>query len=326
MSKYAIHVTRKRLLDIENSKMLGIKVEDENKRPKYGKPPKPFYLITIANYISNGFKSRKEIIGLILNLYGAAPMKEIYQYLHGMKEKEKEVIHVGQMDFPVTPAEINSVIEEFKDTQYYENKWALVILGWDWAPDTFERAMDIWDKKDISIKLLHIPPMRTIEDFFKKKYNKDQYTQKMLEIANFKEAFDEDLRKQLRFLEPGYLNLEAEKNGTSVTLKIKDFWVKLPHSYEDLEEKIRRRIEEASQDEKRKYFLPLINYWAVDWNYDGVVFKHDFVSFDNKVGEGNVDTEATHTYDAPGEYRVVVKITDIFGGETSKELTVKVGE
>jgi len=326
MSKYAIHVTRKRLLDIENSKMLGIKVEDENKRPKYGKPPKPFYLITIANYISNGFKSRKEIIGLILNLYGAAPMKEIYQYLHGMKEKEKEVIHVGQMDFPVTPAEINSVIEEFKDTQYYENKWTLVILGWDWAPDTFERAMDIWNNKDISIKLLHIPPMRTIEDFFKKKYNKDQYTQKMLEIANFKEAFDEDLRKQLHFLEPGYLNLEAEKNGTSVTLKIKDFWVKLPHSYEDLEEKIRRKIEEASQDEKRKYFLPLINYWAVDWNYDGVVFKHDFVSFDNKVGEGNVDTEATHTYDAPGEYRVVVKITDIFGGETSKELTVKVGE
>jgi len=326
MSKYAIHVTRKRLLDIENSKMLGIKVEDENKRPKYGKPPKPFYLITVANYMSNGFKSRKEIIGLILNLYGAAPMKEIYQYLHGMKEKEKEVIHVGQMDFPVTPAEINSVIEEFKSTPYYENKWTLVILGWDWAPDTFERAMNSWNRKDVSIKLLHIPPMRTIEDFFKKKYKNDQYTQKMLEIANFKEAFDEDIRKHLRFLEPGYLNLEVEKNGSSVTLRIKDFWVRLPHSYEELEEKIRKRIEEAPQEEKRKYFLPFINYWAVDWNYDGVVFKHDFVSFDTKVGEGNVEIEAKHTYEAPGEYRIVVKITDIFGGETSKELTVKVGE
>ena len=326
MSKYSIHVTRKRLLDIENSKMLGAELENKSKRPEYGKPPKPFYLITVANYMSNGFKSRKEVIGLILNLYGAAPMKEIYQYLHGMKEKEKEVIHVGQMDFPVTPAEINSVIEEFKSTQYYEEKWTLVILGWDWAPDTFERAMDIWGSKDIPIKLLHIPPMRTIEDFFKKKYKSDQYMKKMLEIAKFKEAFDEDLRKHLRFLEPGYLNLDVEKNGTSITLRIKDFWVKLPHSYEDLEEKIRKRIEGASQEEKRKYFLPLINYWAVDWNYDGVVFKHDFVSFDTKPGEGKVDIEAKHTYEKPGEYRVVVKITDIFGGETSKELTVKVGE
>jgi len=326
MSKYAIHVTRKRLLDIENSKMLGIKVEDESKRPKYGKPPRPFYFITVANYMSDRFKSRKEVIGLILNLYGAAPMKEIYQYLHGMREKDKEVIHVGQMDFPVTPAEINSVIEEFKNTSYYRDKWALVILGWDWAPDTFERAMDLWNRKDVSIKLLHIPPMRTIEDFFKKKYGNNEYMQKMKEMANFKEAFDEDIRKHLRFLEPGYLNLEVEKEGLSVTLRIKDFWVKLPHGYEELEEKIKKRIEEASQKEKSKYFLPLINYWAVDWNYDGVVFKHDFVSFDSKVGEGKVELEAKHTYEAPGEYRIIVKITDIFGGETSKELTVKVGE
>ena len=103
--------------------------------------------------------------------------------------------------------------------------------------------------------------------------------------------------------------------------------MRLPHGYEELEEEIRKRVREAKSDkEKQKYFLPLINYWAVDWNYDGVVFKHDFVSFDKKPGEGKVEVKTSHTYDRPGTYRVVVKITDIFGGETSKEIMVNVGD
>ncbi|RKX53271.1 MAG: hypothetical protein DRP25_00715 [Thermotoga sp.] len=325
MSKYAIHVTRKRLLDIKNSKMLGIKVEDESKRPKYGKPPRPFYLITVANYMSDEFESRKEVVDFILNLYGAAPMKEIYKHLHGIKEKAKEVIHVGQINFPVTLAEIDEVIKEFKETHYYEDNWTLAILGWDWAPDTFERAMDLWSEKKINMRLLHIPPIKTIEDFLKKKFSKN-YVQKIKEFANFQQAFDEEIRKHLRFVEPGYVNLDVKVSGLKVTLEIKDFWVRLPHGYEDLEEKIRKRMEEVSQEKRKKYFAPFINYWAVDWNYDGVVFKHDFVSFDKKVGENSIDLVAIHEYEKPEEYRIVVKITDIFGGETSKELTVKVGE
>ncbi|MGC9075168.1 MAG: hypothetical protein ACP5JD_05505, partial [Candidatus Bipolaricaulaceae bacterium] len=97
--------------------------------------------------------------------------------------------------------------------------------------------------------------------------------------------------------------------------------------YEDLEKEIRGRIESAARDdEKQRYFLPLINYWAVDWNYDGVVFKHDFVSFDRGRGEGGVEVSAVHTYPEPGTYRVVVKVTDIFGGETSRELNLTVEE
>ncbi|RKX44155.1 MAG: hypothetical protein DRP27_07100, partial [Thermotogae bacterium] len=95
--------------------------------------------------------------------------------------------------------------------------------------------------------------------------------------------------------------------------------------YEELEKELRKRIEEAAtDDDKKKYFVPLINYWAVDWNYDGTVFKHDFVSFDKKPGEGNVKVRAKRKYERPGTYRVVVKVTDIFGGETSRELIVNV--
>jgi len=319
MSKYAIHVTRKRLLDIANSKALGIKVEDESKRPLYGKPVRPFYLVTIANYMTDKMYNRADVINLILNLYGASPMKQVFKHLHGLREKEKEIIHVGQANFPVTPAEIHEVIKEFKETPFYKDGWTLVILGWDWAPDTFERARDLWEMQDVKLKLLHIPPVGKLEEVMKK------YKLDLSKVANFEYAFDEEVRKHLRFIEPGYVWLEVKEEGLKVEIEIKDFWVRLPHGYEELEGEIRKRIQEARSDrERQRYFLPLINYWAVDWNYDGEVFKHDFVSFDKKPGEGKVRVRAAHTYDRPGTYRVVVKITDIFGGETSKEIIVNV--
>ena len=320
MSKYAIHVTRKRLLDIANSKALGIKVEDETKKSLYQKPCRPFYILTIGNYMTDKMDNRKEVINFILNLYGAASMKQVFKYLHGLCEKKKEIIHVGQANFPVTPAEIQEVIKEFKETPFCKEGWTLVILGWEWAPDTFERAKDFWEKQDIKLKLLHIPPVGKIEEVMKK------YKIEFSKVVNFEYAFDEEVRKYLKFIEPGYVVIEVKKNGLNVEIEIKDFWVRLPQGYEELEEEIRRKIERAKTDEtKRKYFLPLINYWAIDWNYDGVVFKHDFVSFDKKPGEGNVEVKARYKYDKPGIYKVVIKIIDIFGGETSKEITLKVG-
>lgn len=321
MSKYAIHVTRKRLLDIANSKARGIRVEDESKRPKYGKPCRPFYLVTIANYLTDRMTNHSDAIQLALNLYGASPMKQPFRHLHGLREREKEVVHVGQANFPVTPAEIRETIAEFQETPFYRDGWTLVILGWDWAPDTFERARDYWEKQSVWLKLLHIPPVSRIEEVLKK------HGIKASDAIHLEHAFDEEVRKHLRFVEPGYLKLDVHKDGLKVTITIKDFWVRLPHGYEDLEEEIRSRIESAAKDdEKRRYFLPLINYWAVDWNYDGVVFKHDFVSFDREPGEGGVEVSAVHTYPEPGTYRVVVKVTDIFGGETSRELDLTVGE
>ncbi len=319
MSKYAIHVTRKRLLGIGHSKALGVKFQNESDRPLYQKPVRPFYLVTIANYMTDRMHDRTLVINLILNLYGASPMRQTSKHLHGLREKEQEVIHVGQANFPVTPAEIHEVIKEFKDTPFYENGWSLVILGWDWAPDTFERARDIWTRQDVKLKLLHIPPVGKIEEVLKK------HEVNLSQAVEFGYAFDEDVRKKLRFIEPGYVRLDVKESGLKVTIEIKDFWVRLPHGYEELEEDIRKRINEAKSDDmKKRYFVPLINYWAIDWNHDGEVFKHDFVSFDKKPGEGHVEVKATHTYGRSGSYRVVVKITDIFGGETSKELMIHV--
>ena len=40
--------------------------------------------------------------------------------------------------------------------------------------------------------------------------------------------------------------------------------------------------------------------------------------------EPKLDLETKHTYDAPGDYTVVVKVIDILGNDTTKTVKVKV--
>ena len=40
--------------------------------------------------------------------------------------------------------------------------------------------------------------------------------------------------------------------------------------------------------------------------------------------ETKLDLDTKHTYDAPGEYTVVVKVIDILGNDTTKTVKVKV--
>jgi DNA modification methylase len=67
-----------------------------------------------------------------------------------------------------------------------------------------------------------------------------------------------------------------------------------------------------------------VEYWAVDWEYDGVPFRNCWRSFRHRRG-GGLETVARHTYAATGTYRIGVLATDIFGEEGFAELSVRVG-
>ena len=63
----------------------------------------------------------------------------------------------------------------------------------------------------------------------------------------------------------------------------------------------------------------------MDWNYDEKVFKHDFVEFRRRnKKDQKIRLKAKKVYEKEGEHEIVVKITDIFGGETSKAVKVVV--
>ncbi|GAG66687.1 unnamed protein product, partial [marine sediment metagenome] len=99
LSKFAIQVTRKRLLDIYNSKDL----QDE-KKINYGKPARPFELWNIGNYETVYWQEKQdEYLKFMLKLYQSQPLNG-FRYLHG--RKGDRAVHIGPLNAPVTMEDV----------------------------------------------------------------------------------------------------------------------------------------------------------------------------------------------------------------------------
>jgi adenine-specific DNA-methyltransferase len=135
LSKFAIHTTRKRLLDIPNCK--------------------PFEILNLGNYqkqkfIENGHPPVERYIKFILQLYRAEPL-EGYKFIHG--KKGKSLVHIGSVDSIVTEKEIRDVLEE---AQSIGAKF-LDVLGWDFEMGLDEVVDRIGEEYGIKVKLVQIP-------------------------------------------------------------------------------------------------------------------------------------------------------------------------
>jgi hypothetical protein len=73
----------------------------------------------------------------------------------------------------------------------------------------------------------------------------------------------------------------------------------------------------------KENFAALIDYWAVDWDYDGATFKSEWQAI---RGNGKrisiVPVEATQTL--PKRKRTIaVRVVDVFGNDASATLEVE---
>jgi len=63
-------------------------------------------------------------------------------------------------------------------------------------------------------------------------------------------------------------------------------------------------------------YIDLIDYWEIDWNYNGSVAIISWFSkrlIERKVVLSSVDAFTTHSYSTLGSYRIYVNVVDIFG-------------
>jgi adenine-specific DNA-methyltransferase len=67
----------------------------------------------------------------------------------------------------------------------------------------------------------------------------------------------------------------------------------------------------------------VIDYWAVDWDFHDDTFHNQWQSYRTRQ-EPNIELSTKHEYGAPGLYKVVVKVIDILGNDTTKTLDVQV--
>ncbi|WP_028843836.1 site-specific DNA-methyltransferase [Pseudothermotoga elfii] len=294
LSKFAIQVTRKRLLDIHNSKDL--LNDDEKKKKLYGKPARPFEVWNIGNYETIYWKDREdEYLAFMLKLYQAQPLHG-FRYLHG--RKGDRIVHVGPLNAPVTMEEVEKVVLECRANNFYKAD----ILGWEWSYEVNELAKELAKKNGVDIRLIQIPSVNEIKSALV------GFDLQLLKIPD--QVVEKELAPHIKFPEVAYLEIETEVNGREVVLKITDFQL-LPTA------------ELAEIADKIKDSRELIDYWAIDWDYKGDTFHNQWQSF-RKEKEPRVEYEAKHRYDEPGEYTIMVKVIDVFGTDTNKVLKVRI--
>jgi adenine-specific DNA-methyltransferase len=286
LSKFAIRVTRKRLLDIHNSKDL--QSEDE----KYGKPARPFELWNIGNYETVYWQERQdEYLTFMLNLYQAQPLTG-FRYLHG--RKRDSAVHIGPLNAPVTMEEVEKVVIECRANGFNKAD----ILGWEWSYEVNELAKELARGNGLELKLIQIPSVNEI------KSSLVGFDLNLLKVPD--KAVEKELLKHIKFAEVAYLEIETNVEGNEVTLKITDFQVPPTAELAEIASKVKDSRE-------------LIDYWAIDWDYKGDTFHNQWQSFRTKKNP-RVEFEAKHKYEKPGEYQIMVKVIDVFGNDTNKVL------
>jgi hypothetical protein len=75
---------------------------------------------------------------------------------------------------------------------------------------------------------------------------------------------------------------------------------------------------------KVKKWSDYIDYRAVDWDFQNDTFMQGWVAFRTRKERKLPLVSDPHAYDKPGRYRILVKVIDIFGNDTSQALDVEV--
>jgi len=200
LSRYAIHTSRKRLLEIDQCKPFTVQ--------NLGKYERQYWQgITFKKHSSEQIPIY-EYIQFVLNLYNAEPLSGM-MHIHG--KKGKRLVHVGAVDSPVTLSEIKEAIGEVKKA----GQNTLDILGWEWEMGLHDVVEKEAKAEGVQLHLFNIPrdvmDPRAVEKgeitFFELAYlevqvNKNAGNQVIIELKDFAipnlDLIPEDVRNMIK--------------------------------------------------------------------------------------------------------------------------------
>ena len=282
LGRWGIHVTRKRLLDIDECKPFDVL--------NLGKYERQYWQGVSFEKSPNRLISERaifEYIAFILKLYGAQPVAGL-EHLHG--KKGKAMVHIGAVDAPVTIDEIVLALNECVNLKQAE----LHVLGWEWemglaGPNTVHGGgLMHGEARSLGVKLVLLQIPREVME---------------------EQAVDRD---DVRFFELAYLEAMVHKpKQLTLQVTLKDFVI--PNS-ELIPDEIRQKVTKWSD---------YIDYWAVDWDFRNDTFMQGWVAYRTRKDRSLALCTNSYCYEKPGNYRVLVKVIDIFGNDTSQAIDIE---
>ena len=290
LSKAAIQVARSRLVNQDAA---------------------PFLVQNLGNYQRQLIYLKdvklKEMYNIVLKLYGAVP-RDDWQGFGTKKDEKDTLVYVSEPDRPVTG---KKAIELAKNAATADGRGykRLVILAWDYEYNFEEDFARL--KKNTKAKQLAAVEFKVIPS--------DVY--RYLRSTN---VGDVSIADKITFYQKPYLRLgepqvkSMSEESVSTTIKI-DQYVILDIPLKD--ERKRPEIEEMLHNN----FPALIDFWTVDWDYDGEVFRSKWQAIrDRKKGEP-VPILADANLKRGKKYTIAVRVVDVFGNDASaiKELDLR---
>lgn len=328
LGRFAVHTTRKRLIGVQRELQVS------------GNDFRAFELLNLGKYerqffmddLTNGKRKAKEdlYVDLILEAYKAKRI-EGHITLHG--SKAGRFVNVGPLDVPVTQNRLMDIFEECRQKLYTQ----VDVLGFEFEMGLTPQFIQELKEKGVSITLKYIP--------------KDVFDKRAVE------------KGQVKFFDVAYLNTKEKIKGKTITIELTDFVTHYTQDdIEDIQQSMRAgskviiedgqiiRVEKDKNGIIKREILTKnwndwIDYWAIDFNYEdkkeiikikndegeteekwtgNYLFENEWQSFRTKKNSTLEFTSITHDYKQAGKYKVMVKVVDILGIDTSKIIEVRV--
>lgn len=326
LGRFSVHTTRKRLIGVQRELQAS------------GKDFRAFELLNLGKYerqffmddLTNGKRKAKEdlYVDLILEAYKAKRI-DGHATLHG--SKAGRFVNVGPLDVPVTQSRLMDIFEECRQKLYTQ----VDVLGFEFEMGLTPQFIQELKEKGVSVTLKYIP--------------KDVFDKRAVE------------KGQVKFFDVAYLNTKEKVKGKSITIELIDFVTHYTQDdIEELQQSMRAGSKVVIEDgqifkiEKdkngiitrtvlTKNWFDWIDYWAIDFNYEdkkeiikskndkgeieekwsgNYLFENEWQSFRTKKTPTLEFTSIAHEYKAAGKYKVMVKVVDILGIDTSKIIDV----
>ena len=282
---------------------------------------KPFLYQAIGDYQVEAAKAtlgRDFRIGdlsqIVLSLYGALPLPPEVNPQRNLGQIAGMALGAGRgsktLVLADSPNKLTGTATLKKALAQRDNLlggWdRVVVLGWNFEPSIGETITALNDDR---LEVLVIPP--DLMDRLKKKGGIDK------------------LRGQVRFSSLQYLTIHpiqrrVQGNEESLTVRLKNYVLLSPEAI-NLDDANRAKLQAVANAEP----LALIEYWAIDPDYDGQVFRSVWQDYRGNTANYadvlRVIGETTLTVPAQaGPRKVCVRVVDLFGFEAEVVVTVEV--
>ena len=276
LGRFSIHTARKRFLGITGVKPFLVQ--------NLGKYERQQWMQAEFDNPQGRLQLEKDYKEFICELYHAKSF-DGYAWLHGAKAGR--MIHIGSVEAPVTEEDVKNAILEFWKLAGKEKAAStngIDFLGWDFAFDLNETAVQFAASNKVNVKFKKIP-------------------REVLE----KKAVEQG---DIKFYELAALDVKTKISRLQLSVTLDNFII----PPDDIPEDVRRSITHWSQ---------WIDYWAVDWNYRDDTFHNEWQSYRTKQNP-KIELTANNKYEQKGKYTVLVKLIDILGNDTTKALQIEI--